>query len=492
MHRRAERITNETQMNRRQFLAGTAAAAGCLAMGRSLRAAEDNSTRHRRPNFLFIMADDLSPGHFGYYGNREARTPAIDALAKTGVMFRTCWATPMCAPTRALLVTGRYACRTGIYHNALWVPKGESNPRRFASDHLTFARVLKQHGYATAIAGKIMALGGGVDSPEVGFDEHCFHLGSGKLPGGAEFDGPYEGRHRIPNSKPVASRYWHPCVVRNGQGLKTKPEDFGEDVFADFLIDFMKRNKDKPFLAYFPMNLPHGIAGGGVPTTPLSGRPGKIRGGNMVECVQYIDAVVGRLIKALDELQLRDNTIVFFTTDNADAGNGKTRATEQGARVPMVVSASRRLVRPRGAVDAMTDFADVFPTLLELARAKGPDGYELDGKSLAAYLAGRTDSHRDWIYSYIGTAAMIRDDRWLLEAVDPLGGHPQGRLYDCGNSRTPGSYRDVSQSKAPEAIEARKRLEQALARIPALDPSDPATKQALETYKTAPFRHRLK
>ncbi len=478
---------NNEKFNRRSFL--KAASAAAVAPG--LLSAADKSKGGRRPNILVIMADDISPERFGCYGKRKAGTAVIDALAEKGIMFKTCWATPMCAPTRALLATGRYAYRTGVYHNALWA--GGKSSRNFASDHLTFARVLKQHGYATAIAGKKMTLGGDIDSPEVGFDEHCYHLGQDKLPEGVEFDGLYEGRYRkISDQRPVTSRYWHPGIVRNGKGLKTGPEDFGEDIFADFLIDFMKRHREEPFLAYFPMNLPHCVAGGGRPTTPLSGRPGKLRGGKIGELVRYIDKVVGRLVGALDDLQLRDNTIVFFTSDNADAGKGKARATAQGARVPMVVNGPQHLVRQRGAVDALTDFSDIFPTLLELAGAKVPDGYELDGKSLAPYLAGKTDAHRDWIYSYIGTAEMVRDDRWVLEAVDPLGGHPKGRLYDCGESRTPDDYLNVTGSKSPQAQAARKRLEKILAGIPGFDTSDKFTRQALERYKTAPFKHKLK
>ncbi|MCE5276882.1 MAG: sulfatase-like hydrolase/transferase [Planctomycetaceae bacterium] len=471
-------------MKRREFLraAGAAAAAAVLprlVLGQSAPAA-------RRPNLIVILADDIGAGHYGCYGNAKARTPHLDALARGGVAFRTCWATPMCGPSRALLATGHYASRTGIYHNSLSIPVRGANPNAFASQHLTFARVLKESGYATAIAGKTMTLGGKLGSPEVGFDEHCVNHESFTLPDGSRFDGPSEGSYKVPNAKPIPSRYWHPCIVRNGKAVKTGPRDFGQDIYIDFAIDFAKRHKDRPFLTYLPMDLVHGIAGGGLPTTPASGRPGKNTGGTVDDCNSYLDVLVGRIVKALDELHLREDTIILFTSDNGDGPRGKTWATEQGARVPMIVNCPGR-VKARGATSALTDFADVMPTLLDFAKADLPKGYELDGRSLAPFLAGQAGATREWIYSYIGTARMIRDRRWLLEGVDPLGGKAAGRMYDCSGR----PYREVTGSKDPEVQAARNRLGEILAKIPHIDPKDPPTAARLAKYKKAPYRHQV-
>ncbi|MCE5326862.1 MAG: sulfatase-like hydrolase/transferase [Planctomycetaceae bacterium] len=476
-------------MKRREFLraAGAAAAAALmprLVMGQSAPAA-------RRPNFVVILADDIGAGHYGCYGNAKARTPHLDALARTGVMFRTCWATPMCGPSRTLLATGRYAWRTGVYHNSLAIPVGGKNPGDFASTHLTFARVLKQAGYATAIAGKIMSLGGRLGSDEVAFDEHCIHHESFTLPDGSKFDGPSEGAYHVPNAKPIASRYWHPCLVRNGKAVKTGPRDFAQDIHTDFLIDFARRHKDGPFLAYFTTDFVHGIAGGGLPTSPAAGRPGKNTGGNVDDCNSYLDVLVGRIVKALDELHLREDTIILFTSDNGDGPHGKTWATEQGARVPMIVNCPGR-VKPRGATNALTDFADVMPTLVDFAKADVPKGYELDGRSLAPFLTGQSNTTREWIYSYIGTARMIRDGRWLLEGVDPLGGKGGGRMYDCGEDRSGHRYREVTGSTEPEVQAARRRLGEILAKIPHIDPHDASTATRLANYKKAPYRHQVR
>ncbi|MBN2451686.1 MAG: sulfatase-like hydrolase/transferase [Lentisphaeria bacterium] len=475
-------------MNRRGFLGVSGTGAAAWALSRWASAAAPPA---RQPNFLVIMADDLSPGHFGCYGGSRAKTPHLDALARSGVCFRTCWATPMCAPSRAMIATGRYAHRTGIYHNGLAIPTGKFPARQWAREHLTFARLLREHGYATALAGKIMEMGGRIGSPEVGFQEYCHHVSNGKLPDGKTFEGVWESDRALPGwSGPVASRYWHPCLVRNGEAVPTSPDLFGEDVCADFLVDFIRRHRDAPFLAYYPMNLPHGTATGKLPTTPLSGRPGQNQGGAMAECVSYIDVLVGRLLTALEETGQLRHTLVLFTSDNGDAGWGKTWATEEGARVPLLAGGPTWL-RQRGPADQLVSLADIFPTLAELAGAGLPEGYDVDGCSLAAFLCGETDRTRDVITSSIGTGRMVRDRRWLLEAVDPVGGHPRGRLYDCGTEREPGQYREMTDSQEPEAIEARRRLEKVLGDTPFLNPEDPATAKALEAYRKHPYPHRL-
>ena len=113
-----------------------------------------------RPNFLIIMVDDLSPEQFGCYGNEVNHTPNLDALAAGGVKFNTAWATPMCSPTRALLVTGRYASCTGVWHNDLRLNCTKQTRWNWVSKHLTFPRVLREHGYRTAIAGNLLAARG--------------------------------------------------------------------------------------------------------------------------------------------------------------------------------------------------------------------------------------------------------------------------------------------------------------------------------------------
>ncbi|MCK4960777.1 MAG: sulfatase-like hydrolase/transferase [Planctomycetes bacterium] len=446
----------------------------------------------KRPNFLIIMADDVSPEQFGCYGNKENKTPHIDALAESGVMFNTAWATPMCSPTRSLLVTGRYPCRTGVWHNDLRIKVVDNQDRwNFAGYHLTFARVLRKHGYRTAIASNIMALGASVYSKEAGFDEQCIHgLTLADVPEVSVFSGKFEGKYNFPDAKPVPSRYWHPCVIRNGQLVETSPEDFGPDIYTDFLIDFMKRHKKQPFLAYYPMKLVHDIAGGGLPTTPVHGRPGSNKGGNVKDMTEYVDILIGRLVKALDEFGLRENTIVIFTSDNGGSHGKKMHANEDGPRVPFVVSCPS-IVNRRGVTSELMEFSDIFPTFMEFSGASVPTGYELDGKSLVPFLTGKSDVHRDSIISYIATARMARTRRWLLEAVDPVYGDPKGRLYDCGAGHLRKQYKEVTGSTDPEVVAARKALEKILDRNPWPSRTDPDVEAEVKSYDNMPYKHYL-
>jgi arylsulfatase A len=426
-------------------------------------------------NFLVIMADDVASDYFGCYGDHEANTPNIDQMAENGIMFTTCWATPICSPSRALILTGRYAHQTGWYHNALRVPD-EDGSIDFQKSHQTFAALLKAGGYATALGGK-WQLPGKLDSPEGGFDEYCiWEPGKESLPEGSVFTGLAEDENTL-------ARYWHPALVRNGELVRTHSDDFGPDIVVDFLIDFMQRNKEKPFLAYYSMILPHGTRNGRT-TTPMSGISGDHLNGTFRENIDYTDVLVGRLIKSLEEMDLIENTLVIFTADNPLPE--KNRATADGANVPMVIY-SPRIINNNHVSDELVSFADIHPTLIELAGIKLPENYELDGISLAPYLRGETDTHREYLYSYVGTARMIRNKRWVLEAVDEHSGTPQGRLYDYNANHR----REIKDENNDEARKTRQYFENILSRYPSPDLTDPVVIEMLEMYDNYKFRHKL-
>ena len=155
-----------------------------------------------RPNVIVVMADDLSAKDLGCYGHPTNATPHLDRLIGTGVKFRTCWATPICSPTRAQIMTGRYGFRTQWFHNDMKV----NEP--LCAKHLTLGQVFQKAGYATAIAGKWQLPG---KFAQYGFDEHC--MWKNLKDGG--FDGPVEQKgHSLPGRP---ARYWHPAIVRNGE-----------------------------------------------------------------------------------------------------------------------------------------------------------------------------------------------------------------------------------------------------------------------------------
>jgi len=428
-----------------------------------------------RTNFVVILADDVSPDWFACYRDyvrfpNEVNTPNIDRMARDGVMFVTAWATPMCSPSRAMLMTGRYANRTGFYHNALKL----CDDPNLVRDNLTFGKLLKQAGYATAIAGKWHVTGDEPHSENGGFDEHSLWVGTKELeslPGKPRHTGAWEDDN-------TPSRYWHPCIVQNGKYLETKPTDFGPAIHTDFLCDFIRRNRQRPFLAYFPMAAPHGTRQG-ITTTPLRGKPGDMgrpddpaeRTARFRALDEYVDLCVGRILRALEQEGLLRNTLVIFTSDNGTAVTAKSRAVERGARVPFVICGAG--VKSRGATMELTDFTDVLPTMLDFASVSLPEGYAIDGKSLKPFLLGETDSHREWIYSCIGTSQMLRDKRWLLEAVNPILGLPRGRFYDCDDSRTGKGYRDVTNSREPNVLAARKRFDAILQQFPPITKNHP-------------------
>jgi len=170
-----------------------------------------------------------------------------------------------------------------------------------------------------------------------------------------------------------------------------------------------------------------------------------------------MDHVVGRIVDALDEVGLRDRTIVFFTGDNGTAQAGKGRTTEEGVRVPMIVNCPG-FVKPCVS-DELIDLSDMLPTLAELARADLPKDVTIDGRSFAKHLRGEKYESREWIFSYLAYERMLRDKRWLLEG--------SGRFYDCGDSRDGTGYKNVTKSQDPEVVAARERFAAILADLPA-------------------------
>jgi arylsulfatase A len=440
-------------MQRRQFLK----MAGLAAAGLGADKVSGERVRKRPPNLVVIMADDLGAKELACYGNTEHRTPNLDRLAKTGVQFKTCYATPLCHPTRFEIMTGQYGHHNGVYQfpGRRGGPVAGS-PKDDIARKVTFAHVLKRAGYATAHAGKWQLTG---EMPtlihECGFDTYCMWAYKHNLPRGVKHTGGWEG-----DSKP--SRYWHPCIVKDGRYVRTGPGDYGPDMFAGFLIDFMNANKERPFLAYYAMAVTHAPHYSTPETTTSEIDNFKNRKTNFKANVEYMDKLVGRIVGALDKAGLRDNTVVFFTGDNGTGGQGKGQPTELGARVPLIVNGPG-IVKPREASDELIDLSDILPTLADFAGAALPDDRPVDGRSFAPLLRGEEQDTREWIYSYLGDRQIVRTKRWLLEDNGP--GHP-GRLYDCGSSRDGTGYKDMTDAATPDVLEAKAYLAKVLADKP--------------------------
>ena len=394
-----------------------------------------------RPNFLIILVDDLGPEQLACYGSKENSTPNIDRLAREGTLFRTAYATPICTPSRALLMSGRYGYQTGWlnFTGRKGSPTATDPNYNFGRAERTFAHVLRDNGYHTGLAGRWLSVGNEhVQIPDAGFTEYqVWGIWGQKLPPGVKHTGEWERKDR------VTSRFWHPCIIRDGQYVETRENDYGPDLMLTYCKDFLRRHRDDSFLLFYPMILVHDP----YPPVPDLKNPGQRKTGNLKNFVEYTDYITGELMLTIDDLGLRENTIVIFAGDNGTVKAGKGTPTEMGARVPLIVRSPGR-VKGGMVSEELTDFSDVFPTLLDFAGIPLPGDFSLDGKSLVSTLVSGQE-HRPWIYSYFIDGQVLRDKRWLYQ---------EGRFFDCGSNRDGVGYVDVTESVDPEVLEMKNRF----------------------------------
>lgn len=416
-----------------------------------------------RPNVILILADDLGAAELGCYGHTEHQTPNLDRMAAEGVRFETFYAMPLCTPTRVALMTGQYGFHNGFLgmQNPAYKPPADS-PQADIGTHFTHADLMKSAGYVTAQVGK-WQLSGRLPTlvRDAGFDEYCMWAYDHNLPPGVSHPA-HEGAGGKGGN---TCRYWHPSIVQNGEYRVTAASDYGPDLFNDFVLDFAVRHKSQPFFVYYTSVLTHGPH----LETPDPAAPGKRLPATFRNNLQYLDHLVGRLRRGLQEAGLAENTWIIFIGDNGTGARGKGTTTELGARVPGIV------VGPgvhRGLVSrAVGDLTDIMPTLAEISGAKLPTDRPFDGFSLLPVLTGQQARHRDWIYSHLDDGRVLRDERWLLEV--PRGGGPE-KFFDCGDSRNGEGYRNVTDSQSADAQQARARFAAILAKIPRPEPRAPA------------------
>jgi len=342
------------------------------------------------PNIIFIMADDLGYGDPGCYGGTRILTPNIDRLAREGTRFTECYAgAPVCAPARCVLMTGLHTGHSRIRGNSPQVGGqleafGEGSRRlSLTGEEMTVAKALQAAGYRTGAAGKW-----GLSEPEtpgtpnrMGFDAWLGYLNQNHaVYYYTDFLWENEEKRRIPENDGVTGSV------------------YSNDLFSDFALDFIRRNRDRPFFLYLPMTIPHkrievpSLGGYGDEPWPEEFK-------TYAAMVSRLDGYVGEILKELDQLGLTSNTLVFFTSDNGplpgertdflDSAAGlrgrKGDLYEGGLRVPMI--ARWPGVIPEGRVsDGPWMFVDVFPTLLAAAGREVPNG--LDGLSVLPMLRG--------------------------------------------------------------------------------------------------------
>lgn len=333
-----------------------------------------------KPNVIVIMADDFGYECLSCNGSASYKTPHIDKLAAGGMRFENFHVQPLCTPTRVQLMTGMYNIR---------------NYSRFGylePDVTTFAHLLKKAGYTTAITGK-WQLSHGIDGPKkFGFDEYCL----------------WQLTRRPP-------RYANPGLEINGKEIDYKNGEYGPDLINDYAIDFVSRKKAEPFFLYYPMMLTHGPF---QPTPDSANWNPKAIGEdvgndrkNFADNVAYMDKLVGRLIAKLDELRLRENSLVVFLGDNGTGRpivskmgdktvtGGKGTTTTFGTHVPLVVNWPKTVVAGKVSADLL-DSTDILPTICAAAGAPIPAELKLDGRSFLPQLRGEKGTPREWRYCW--------------------------------------------------------------------------------------------
>jgi arylsulfatase A len=337
-----------------------------------------------RPNIVLIMADDFGYECVTANGGESYRTPQLDRLAATGLRFTHCYVQPLCTPTRVELMTGKSNVRNYVRFGLL--PPTER----------TFANILKDAGYATAICGK-WQLGKDPTLPR--------HFG---------FDESYLWQH---TRRPP--RYANPGLELNGVEQDYRDGEYGPSLVNDFALDFitrqaaMAKSGEKPFFLYYPMMLTHGP----FQPTPDSddwdpravGEKMKRAPRHFADMTAFMDKLIGRLVDRLEELELRENTLILFLGDNGTGGGlvsrfkgtdfkgGKGQTTHRGMHVPGIANWPGHV--PAGRVcDDLVTAVDFLPTICEITGVAGPP--VCDGISFAAQLRGDPGSPRDWIYCW--------------------------------------------------------------------------------------------
>jgi len=366
----------------------------------------------KQPNIILIMSDDLGYEVLGCNGGTTYKTPRLDQLAQNGMRFENAHVMPLCTPTRVSLMTGKYNFRN-------YIGFGLIRP-----EETTFGHIFSNSGYNTCISGKWQLYSYNTldEAPEMrskgqtienaGFDEFCV----------------WHAHH----TEEKGSRYKDPIIYQNGQYRDDTEGKYGEDVFCDYIIDYIGRKKDdeNPFFVYWPMAATH------KPHEPTPDSPewddfepgsNKYRGSRTFDevekdqkvddnpkfykdMVEYHDKVIGRLVDYLDQENLSEDTLIIYLGDNGSPHDvcsmvhahneicgGKGKTNDRGTHVPLICAMPGTIKAGEVKAD-MIETTDYLPTMFDVAGIEAPDNYILDGKSFYPQLTGHNGNPRDWMF----------------------------------------------------------------------------------------------
>lgn len=407
--------------------------------------------REKPPNIVYIMSDELAYYELSHMGNTKIHTPNIDQMAKEGIRFTQALAgAPVCAPLRCALMTGKHMGHASVRANDGGTPLRQDEP--------TIASILKQKGYATGGFGKWGA--GGRDSTGVP-EKHGFDV----------FFGYYDQVH--------AHSFYPPYLIRNSEEVKLhgniggrSGETYSHYEIMDEALDFIRSNKEVPFFCYLPITPPHGMYD--IPQNDSAWEhyqndewrhdenvPQDAK--NYAAMVTMVDRNVGQVIDLLKELDLEENTIVFFTGDNGgqdrfrspahprgyfgpnvdpktgvEFRGGKGNLYEGGLRIPFLVRWPKK-IRAGRVSDLLFYQPDVLPTLAELTGADAPqdiNGISILPALLGEEVVGRKQPQHQYLYWEFRSQTAVRMTNW--KAIQPKKNSPW-ELYDLSH--------DVSETK---------------------------------------------
>jgi arylsulfatase A len=394
--------------------------------------AEAQKTQQKKPNIIFILADDLGYAEIGCNGSDHYKTPNIDKLARQGLRFTHAYALPLCGPSRATLLTGRYVFRTGATNQ-------DACSSVFTKAEKAIPYYLKPAGYASTMIGKWGQLPD--DPSDFSFEDYLRFFGSGVYwtePGKKQ-------NYRV-----------------NGTDKILKENEYMPDLMHQKMVDFLTKNKNNPFFAYYSMSHVHGE----IMRTPDSKSTTE---DFYDDNIRYMDKLVGMLRTELDRLKLSDNTILIFFSDNGTAGGHSDAATiggrrlsgqkgsmlEAGSLEPLIVYWPG--VTPIGKVsDDLISSTDFLPTFAEITGATLPKDIILDGQSFNAQIHGQKGTPRTSLFVQLANNYWVRNSGWKL--------NESGELYDM--SKAPFEEIAVAaDTKNEAAIAARKSLQAELDRL---------------------------